>query len=193
MSDLTFYFDPACPWAWRTALWVREVRQMQPLQVQWRILSLTEIHRGDDPLAAEQPPTDPVMRVLVQARRQGGNEAVERLYLALGRARHERRENLKNEGVVEAALEEAGLPRALLRQALDDSSTEHEALAEHREAVEKFGAFGVPWMVLEGQSFGLFGPVLSEVPRGEAALQMWEHVSWLLTQPDFYELKRARA
>src|SRR5437763_17019313 len=133
------------------------------------------------------------MRVLVQARRQGGNEAVERLYLALGRARHERRENLKNEGVAEVALEEAGLPRGLLRQALDDVSTEQEALAEHREAKEKYGAFGVPWMVLEGRSFGLFGPVISEVPQGEAALQLWERVSWLLTQPYFYELKRERA
>jgi hypothetical protein len=81
----------------------------------------------------------------------------------------------------------------LLRQALDDPSTEHETLAEHREAVEKFGAFGVPWLVLEGQSVGLFGPVIAEVPQGEAALQLWEHVSWLLTQPYFYELKRERA
>jgi hypothetical protein len=90
-------------------------------------------------------------------------------------------------------LEEAGLPRTLLQQALDDPSTEHEALAEHREAVERLGAFGVPWLVLEGQSLGLFGPVISEVPQGEAALRMWEHVSWLLAQPYFFELKRARA
>ena len=193
MADLKFYFDPACPWAWRTALWVREVQQMRPLQVQWKLFSLTEIHRGDDVPAAEQPPTDPVMRALVQARRQGGNEAVERLYLALGRARHERRENLKNEGVVEAALEEAGLPRSLLRQALDDPSTEQEALAEHRESVEEFGAFGVPWLILGSRSFGLFGPVISEVPRGDAALALWDHVAWLLEQPHFYELKRERA
>src|ERR671934_68679 len=110
MTELTVYVDPACPWAWRTALWVRAVRQMRPLRVQWRLFSLTEVHRGEDPLA-----------------------------------------------------------------------------------VEKFGAFGVPWLVLEGQSFGLFGPVISEVPQGEAALQLWEHVSWLLAQPYFFELKRARA
>src|SRR5437879_5924531 len=113
MADLTFYFDPACPWAWRTALWVREVRQMRPLEVQWKLFSLTEIHRGDNVPAAEQPPTDPVMRALVQARRQGGNEAVERLFLALGRARHERRELCGRAAGCEArlAVGMAGMPR----------------------------------------------------------------------------------
>ncbi len=193
MAKLSIYVDPACPWAWRTALWAREVRAQRPVEVQWKLFSLTEVHRGDDLAPANQPPTDPVMRVLVQARRQGGNEALERLYLALGRARHERRENLKSPEVLGAALEEAGLPGALLQQALDDSTTEAEVLAEHRDAVERLGAFGVPWLVLDERSFGLFGPVISEVPRAEAALELWEHTSWFLTQPYFYELKRERA
>ena len=126
------------------------------------------------------------------ARRSGGNEAVERLYVALGQARHERRENLSNESVIEAAFEQAGLDRSLVRRALDDQSIYEEAAADHRESVQSYDAFGVPWLVLNGQRFGFLGPIISEVPQGQAALDLWEHTAWFLAQPSFYEIKRSR-
>ena len=112
MADLTFYFDPVCPWAWRTSLWVREVQKVQPLDVEWKVFSLSEMNRGNDPLAAEHAQSDAVLRASSRRAASAGNDAVDRLYLALGQARHDRRENLKDEGVIEAALEEAGLDRA---------------------------------------------------------------------------------
>ncbi len=193
MADLTFYFDPVCPWAWRTSLWVREVQKVQPLDVEWKVFSLSEMNRGNDPLADEHAQSDAVLRALVLARRVAGNDAVDRLYIALGQARHDRRENLKDGGVIEAALEEAGLDRALLRQALDDPSTDEAVRSEHREATEKYDAFGVPWLVLAGQRIGFFGPVIDEVPTGEAAAELWRHTSWMIQQPYLYELKRERA
>jgi len=51
----------------------------------------------------------------------------------------------------------------------------------------------VPWLVLDGQNFGFYGPVVDEVPQGAAALELWSHMSWLLTQPYVYEIKRERA
>lgn len=192
VAKLAFYFDPVCPWAWRTSLWIREARAARDLDVTWRVLSLSEINRGDDPLADEHAQSDAVLRALVLARREAGNEAVDRLYLALGRARHERRENLKDEHVVQAALQEAGLDRALLARALDDPATDEEVRREHREGVERYGAFGVPWLVLGDQPFGFYGPVLSVVPTGAAAGELWDHASFLLAQPYLYELKRER-
>jgi 2-hydroxychromene-2-carboxylate isomerase len=192
MAKLTFFFDPICPWAWRTSLWVREVRKQRDLDITWKVFSLSEINRGDDPLAEEHAKSDAVLRALVLARRQGGNDAVDRLYLALGRARHERREDLQSDVVVKAALQEAGLARSLLAQALDDPSTDQEVMAEHREAAERYGAFGVPWLVAAGQEFGFYGPIITVVPKGDAAVDLWEHTSFLLTQPYFYELKRDR-
>jgi hypothetical protein len=48
-SALDFYFDPSCPWAWRAALWAREVEQVRPIQVTWKFLSLAKINEaGDD-------------------------------------------------------------------------------------------------------------------------------------------------
>lgn len=193
MADLTFYFDPVCPWAWRTSLWIREVQKVQSLEVEWKVFSLSEMNRGNDPLAAEHAQSDAALRAIVAARRSAGNDAVDRLYLALGRARHDRRENLKDEGVIEAALEEAGLDRALLRQALDDPTTDEDVKKEHRGAVDKYDAFGVPWLVLGGQRIGFFGPVVSEVPSGDAAAELWHHTAWMIQQPYLYELKRERA
>jgi len=68
-----------------------------------------------------------------------------------------------------------------------------DVLADHREAVERFQAYGVPWLVLEGQEFGFNGPIITDAPGGETAGELWDHMSWVLTQPYFYEFKRERA
>ena len=160
--------------------------------MQWKVFSLTEINRGDDPLAAEHAESDAVLRAVILARRRGGNEAVDRFYQALGRARYDQQRKLADPGVVEEALEEAGLDRALLQAALEDPTTNHDALKEHREAVEAVGAFGVPWLVLDGRPFGFYGPIISEVPRGQDALDLWEHTAYFLKHETFFELKRSR-
>ena len=192
MADLTVHLDPVCPWAWRTFLWLREVRAVRPMEIAWKILSLKEINREDDPDVRGEAFVEPAERLLVLARREGGSDAFEKLFLALGRARHERRENLTGEEVLAAALAEAGLDSSLLPRALDDSSVFEEASAEHRGAVTAYDAFGVPWLVVDGRRYGFFGPVISEVPAGDAAVELWEHVSWMISQPYFYELKRPR-
>lgn len=192
MARLLFYSDPVCPWAWRTSQWIREARKVREIDVTWRVFSLSEINRGHDPLAAEHAQSDAVLRVAIQARRSRGNEAVDRLFLALGRARHERRDDLKDPAVVEAALREADLSPELYARALADPSTDTEAHAEHREAVERFAAFGVPWLVLNDQQFGFYGPIVTAPPQGEEAGELWDHSAWFLTRPNFYELKRER-
>src|SRR5258708_12822432 len=47
-TNIDFHFDPACPLAWRTALWGREARKDRPLHVTWRFFSLEAINRNED-------------------------------------------------------------------------------------------------------------------------------------------------
>ena len=44
MSDLEFFFDPVCPWAWITSRWVEEVRVRRDYDVTWRFISLRMIN-----------------------------------------------------------------------------------------------------------------------------------------------------
>jgi 2-hydroxychromene-2-carboxylate isomerase len=189
--EVQFYFDPICPWAWRTSLWIREVAQVRPIDVRWKFLSLDLVNRaaGNQPREGHLQSWKP-MRAMALARRHGGDEAVDRLYLAVGRARHERELSLGDEAMIAAALEEAALDRAMLQAALDDPSTEQEIRDEY-EAIASSGAFGVPTLVVDGAA-PLFGPVIDAVPTGEAAGQLWDRVSWLVEQPNFLELKRVR-
>jgi hypothetical protein len=172
---------------------MQEVRRVRPVEVQWRLFSLEEVNKGEGTVDWEGGRTAPVLRVLTLVRRKHGNEAVERLYEALGRAKFDRQEQLNDPAVCEAALEEVGLDRGLRAAALADSSTIDEVLAEHNDLVERDGAFGVPTIALDnGDGPGIFGPVINPVPEGEAAGELWDRVEWLLRQEGFFELKRSR-
>jgi 2-hydroxychromene-2-carboxylate isomerase len=185
-----FYLDPACPWAWRTSLWMREVARVRPVDVRWKCLSLEEINRARGTLREAHQASRAPFRALVLARRTGGEPAIDRLYAALGAARHERRENLGEPTTVKAALVEAGLSGSLYDEALADPTTEREYLAEHTEVVER-GGFGVPSLALDGGP-PIFGPVIDPVPTGEAAGTLYDHVAALSRIPTFFELKRSR-
>ena len=120
-----------------------------------------------------------------------GNDAVERLYVALGQARHERKESLADAAVIEKALIEAGLDPAWRTEAAAEPGIEERILAEHQDGVERVGAFGVPTISISGQR-GFFGPVITSVPTGEDAGELWDHVAWLSARGDFFEYKRSR-
>ncbi|HEX8918576.1 MAG TPA: DsbA family protein [Chloroflexota bacterium] len=186
-EKVVFYFDPLCPWAWLTSLWIREVQRQRPIEVEWKFFSLAGINEDEDPWYGP-------LRIAALARREGGNEAVNRAYLALGRLFHERSGSWDriNELVDMAPpfLEDAGLDPSLAARALEDPSTIDDVLTDHREAVDRGGAFGVPWIVVEGDDRGFFGPVIGADLRGDEAAELWDHFRWLGPRGYLYELKR---
>jgi len=192
-TRINFHFDPLCPLAWRTFLWIREARNVRPIDITWRFFSLEVVNRKegvtpdvqhDGSWAAE--------RTLALARRLGGNAAVERLYMTLGAAQHGRRESIKDIAVIEAAVKQADLDPGIVEAALSDESTIKEVLSDHEEAVRRYRAFGVPTIAIEGSEVGFYGPIIQFVPRGEDAGEIWDHLEWALHQPNLFELKRDR-
>lgn len=160
---------------------------MTDLHVEWKFFSLALANDSNE--AFNTP-----LRVLALVRRREGNEAVSRLYTALGTLLHDRGANPMRprslEAAVSEALEECGYSHSYLGEALSDPSTMDDVITDYEEASQRYGGYGSPWIVAEGQPIGFNGPILAEPRQGDAALDMWEHVSWLIMQEDFFEIKR---
>ena len=191
-ATVRFLFDPGCPWTWRTARLVREVRRQQPLTVEWGLYALEYINRAnpDNPYLPLLRRNRLALRLLEVARRQGGEEAIDRLYEVLGTACHERGQDLGDRAVLQAALVEAGLSAALLDQA--EAQPEIDAELERQyAAAEAQGAIATPTLVVDGAA-PVYGPVIETVPEGAEAVALWAAVRGLATRPYFFELKRPR-
>jgi hypothetical protein len=204
MADLEFFFDPVCPWAWITSRWVTEVVDQRHYDVVWRVNSLYFINqhrtdeRYDDAYRASHMAGLYAHRVCDEVRIQHGNAAVGSLYTALGNAIHlqRRRPELSADPVpfMREMLADAGLPDDLAVHALDDS---HDAfiLQETELAFSRTGRdVGTPILTFRpGQpdEGSFFGPVISSIPRGDAALRLWDAVEVIATTSGVAELKRS--
>lgn len=189
-QHVDFYFDPVCPWAWRTSLWIREVVKVRPVAVHWKFLSLEIINstRNDGQVKESHLTARDPFKIMALARREQGDEAVDRLYSAFGEARHVRHESFGEREVQLACIDQAGLDRGLLDRALADPSIKQE-LDREEDAIAKAGGFGVATLVIEGFE-PLFGPVINPVPTGEDAGILWDHTEYLIKSKNFFEFKR---
>ncbi|RJT78069.1 hypothetical protein D6T63_14095 [Arthrobacter cheniae] len=204
-SDIRFYFDPVCPFAWMTSRWVRMVAGQRDYTVEWRFISLRLLNSHIDydahfPVGYEAGHTAGLrlLRVAARTRNEHGLEAVARLYEQLGTHIFDLREDDSDgghRGTVEflaPILTEIGLP-AELAGALEDASLDPVIQAETDEALSLTGKdVGTPIIHFdppEGVAF--FGPVISRLPEAEDAGELWDHVVGLARFPGFAELKRS--
>lgn len=191
-QEVEIHVDPLCPWCWLTALWLFEVERVRAMTITTKLFSLAEINRAQAQAehAAVLKAGEDALRVMVAARRAGGERTVRATYLALGEAKHERSEDLGAIEVLRAAVSSAGLEPGLADEAVADPSTLDELLAEYAAAVER-GAFGVPTLSIDG-SAAFFGPIVDTRIIGVDAGQLWDKVLPVLVEPRLFELKRSR-
>jgi predicted DsbA family dithiol-disulfide isomerase len=192
-EQIRFYFDPLCPWCYQTSRWARRLDELGVVEVDWRVFSLAIVNGGDEGRAAAATGSAPSLRTAIAIRDAHGNAAVGAFYKALGDARHQRGEQIDDHAVIEAILRRAGLEAELLQRAVADPATWDAVQREHDDVVDAHKVFGVPTIILEdGSGPNMFGPIITEVPDDDEAVDLWRHVAWLVRNPNVAELKRDR-
>ena len=192
MTRADFWFDPLCPFAWISSRWILEVEQVRDIEVRWHVMSLAYLNKdkdiSEDYREMLEPAWGPV-RVCIAAEQRHGNERLLDLYTAMGNRIHLKKAALDRDMVV-AALAEAGMDADLV-EAMDDATLDDAVAKSHHEGMDSVGDdVGTPTIHIEGAAF--FGPVLSQIPRGEEAGQLWDGCVAVAKVPYFYELKRSR-
>jgi protein-disulfide isomerase-like protein with CxxC motif len=191
--DVDFWFDPLCPWAWITSRWIGEVQKVRPVNVTWHVMSLAVLNENKEDMSDRykelmKKAWGPV-RVCVAAEQKFGNEVVGPLYTAIGTRFHDLKEE-RELATLGDALAEVGLPADLL-DAAESTEYDEAVRASHADGIERVGyEVGTPIISMLGTS--IFGPVVSPIPRGEAAAKLWDGVVLVASTDGFFELKRSR-
>jgi 2-hydroxychromene-2-carboxylate isomerase len=195
LSDVDFWFDPVCPWAWITSRWMLEVEQVRSVKTRWHVMSLAYLnliqHEGqgqnEEYLTRLEQAWGPV-RVCAAAAAERGDDVLLPLYTALGTRFHDQQH--RGAEAVAEAVAEVGLGSSVLEAA---TSTEFDDAikASHHRGMDQVGIdVGTPVISVDGNAF--FGPVVTPIPRGEAAGRLWDGVLAVTATDGFFELKRTR-
>jgi protein-disulfide isomerase-like protein with CxxC motif len=192
-TEVDFWFDPLCPWAWITSRWILEVEKLRPVAVRWHVMSLAILNSGKDDMPEQyqelmRAAWGPV-RVAIAAEQKFGPEVLGPLYTALGTRFHQEKAE-RDRATVEAALAAAGLPLDLA-DAMESTEYDEALRASHAGGIERVGyEVGTPIISVLGTS--IFGPVISPIPRGAAAARLWDGLLLVAGTDGFFELKRSR-
>lgn len=186
-----FWFDPSCPYTWTASRWLLEVAKVRPVEVRWHVMSLSVLNEGRD----DDPEGDPEgylwvpVRVCAAVRRDYGPEALGRLYTAMWTSARGDGDWI---GDLPTALTAAGLPPELA-EAGQSTMYDDAVRASHAEGIGLVGEHvGTPIVAVTGADGGrlaFFGPVISQIPLGEAAGRLWDGTLLVAGVPGFHELK----
>jgi 2-hydroxychromene-2-carboxylate isomerase len=192
VPTVDFYFDPACPWTWMTSRWLCDAAEQRDVEVTWRPLSLLVLSGGKPhPRFGEmQLAARGIHRLVATLGAEGRNDLVGALYAAVGALTFQAGAPLTDD-LARRAVDDAGLSGRAA--AFDDESLDAAVERSTKEAVDLAGPdVGSPVLAWGDPRVGIFGPILSPGPRGEAAAHLLDLVMDIGATDGFFELKRGR-
>lgn len=196
MSEATprveVYVDPQCPFAWITSRWLLECADRIDLRVDLRLMSLACVNEGrelDPWYRAYNDEAWAAARVGTALLAESGEDAWRRFYETFGHRRHV--EGLRdNRANLAATLRDLGLVD--VASAADDTRHDDDLRTRTRHAISGSGGDGgTPMVHLGGRVF--FGPVLTDIPRGEEAVRLWQAIETLAATPGFSSMTTERS
>jgi predicted DsbA family dithiol-disulfide isomerase len=190
--EVTFYFDPACPFTWSTSRWLTAVAPERGLQLRWRAFSLSILNGDDVPEQYKAPliASSRALRLVESLRADGRDDLIASFYRELGERTHES-DNALDDAIVAQAAEAAGVTEAAA--ILDDAEWDEAVSESHKTALALAGpGIGSPVVQVAGARRGLHGPIIAEVPELGESLEVWDATAALIKIDSFFEVKRGR-
>ena len=190
--EATYYFDPACPFTWRTSRWLVAVAPERDVTVRWRAFSLSILSGGNAP--DEYKPmmeaSSHALRLVEALAADRRDDHIAAFYTELGTRTFEAGTPLSAD-IVLASAEAAGIEDA--KSILDDEAWDEAVRASHDKAFASAGPdIGSPVLEIEGAERGVHGPIIDDVPELAESLTIWDAVVPLVRSRTFFEVKRGR-
>lgn len=144
---LTAYYDYTCRYSYRALHWLDLVPDAE---VEWRTFSLKEVNRKPDEPSWLEPGSPPSVSVFALAMAHAARGAdFDRYHRTVFEAMQGEERHLEEPDFL-AIAGEAGVDVDAFNA--DRGAWVAKVGAEHRDAVERLGAYGTPTIVLEGAS-----------------------------------------
>ncbi|MGP6174498.1 mycothiol-dependent nitroreductase Rv2466c family protein [Corynebacterium sp. A21] len=197
-ENVTLWFDVTCPFAWQTSRWIKEAEKVRDIKVEFTPMSLAVLNDGREELpdsykenmkAAWGP-----ARVFAAVKTEEP-EKVDELYTVMGTLVHPGGEGGKADfgaydEIIAKALAQVGLDAKYAAYA-NTEEWDSKLKEYHQSAIDSVGdEVGTPVIKLGDAAF--FGPVITRVPQGEEAGEIFDAAVRLAQYPYFFEIKRTR-
>ncbi|EFG81482.1 hypothetical protein HMPREF0281_01258 [Corynebacterium ammoniagenes DSM 20306] len=194
---MKFWFDVTCPFAWATSRWIKEVEKVRDIEVEFVPMSLAVLNDGRDlpedyanMMKAAWGPARVFAKVATEEPAK-----VDDLYTTLGNKLHGEEQGGKHDfgaydELIKEALAETGL-NASYADVANTEEVDEQLRAFHNEGINSVGdEVGTPVLKLGDTAF--FGPVITRIPTGEEAGEIFDAAFRLAQYPYFFEIKRSR-
>lgn len=192
-TSVDLFFDPGCPFTWVTSRWLIKASQQRNFTINARPFSLKIKNRDGvgSPYELVMKLSHEALRVFVAVDQELGNEKAFAFYSERGYQYFPNELDSPGPDLTKV-LKAVSIDQKFAEYATDESLDEIIRTSTERAAALAGTGVGSPIISLPGTERGFFGPVLDDVPKGEAAGTLWDHVNGLLQVPELSELKRDR-